>query len=220
MAYSPYVVRQGDHLRRLAATRGFDPEVVWGDASNAQLKALRVNYNVLLPGDILQLPDPVQTLIALEMGTTNTFTAPIAKPCTLTHTFLSDDDTPVANTGYTTIGAVDDQTPRATDANGTATFDVPIDADSVQIVFENGATYLLNVGHLDPAITPSGAGQRLINLGYLDVAGPLSDDDGSRADRDQCFRVALSAFQADNGLPSTGVLDDATGQKLAQVYGS
>ncbi|MGO9342320.1 MAG: peptidoglycan-binding domain-containing protein [Acidimicrobiales bacterium] len=218
MPFHPYVVRQGDHLRRLAADGGFDADTVWNDPANAKLKDLRTTYNILLPGDILQLPDADPNWVALDTGTTNAFTAPANKPLTITHTFVCGD-APATTVNYRTVGAVDDDTPKTTDENGKATFDAPVEAESVQIVFEDGSSYLLNVGHLDPAATLPGAEQRLMQLGYLDDVGDLTDDEDGRAERDQCLAVALSAFQAKNGLPCTGALDSATVQKLADVYG-
>ncbi|MGH7298491.1 MAG: hypothetical protein ACRELB_26360, partial [Polyangiaceae bacterium] len=167
MPSHPYVVRQGDHLRRLAAQNGFDADTVWNDPANCDLKKLRGTYNVLLPGDILQLPDPNPNPVPLQTGGTNNFTSPPVKPCSIKHTFVRGTE-PLANVQYRIIGGVDDATPKTTDANGAATFDVPVDADSVQVVFKDSSSYVLKVGYLDPAATPSGAAQRLMHLGYLD----------------------------------------------------
>ncbi len=216
--FSPYVVRQGDHLRQLAAKTSLDADTIWGNPANADLKTLRVTYNLLLPGDILKLPDADPNWITLETGTTNTFTAAAQKPCTITHTFVGGDG-PIANAAYHLFGSTEDDTPKTTDGNGTATFDVPVDADSIRVLFDNGSSFELKVGHLDPVATPSGAEQRLIQLGYLDEGDDVSDDDGSRANHDQCVAAGLSAFQADNDLPATGALDATTAEKLAQVYG-
>jgi hypothetical protein len=221
MPNRPYVVRQGDHLLRIAYDHGFDADAVWKDPDNAALKKLRVTYNVLLPGDIVQIPDGDPKWTSLKTGSTNSFTAPAAKPCTIKHTFVLDDG-PLANAKYRLQGSVDDETPKTTDGDGTATFDVPVDADAVQITFEDAGTYLLMVGHLDPVATPSGLEQRLIQLGYLEPAGDGgddADDDGALVDREAVVADALSAFQGDSGLPVTGTADDATNQKLAQAYG-
>jgi len=40
-AYTSYIVRQGDHLEKLAHLLGFDAVKVWGDPKNADLKTLR-----------------------------------------------------------------------------------------------------------------------------------------------------------------------------------
>jgi len=216
MPFHPYVVRQGDHLRRLAAEYGFDADEVWNNSLNADLRAARGTYNILLPGDIVQVPDSDPDPTHLETGATNAFTTPAHKPCTITHVFVRGDD-PVAGTQYRVIGGVDDA-PKTTDDNGTATFDVPIDADAVQIVFADGSTYLLKIGHLDPVSTPSGATQRLMHLGYLGEPDDAPDAEDN-SNTDQCLAAALTAFQASNDLPSTGALDDATVKKLGEVYG-
>jgi hypothetical protein len=218
MPFHPYVVRQGDHLLGLAAAGGFDAETVWNDPANADLKKLRVTYNILWPGDILQVPDPDPSWTPVQTGTTNAFTTGEHKPLTISHTFKRGD-APMANKKYRTLGGTSDDASKTTDDQGKATFDVPVEADSVQILFEDGSSYVLLVGHLDPATTLPGAEQRLLQLGYLDDVGDLTNDEDARAERDQCVGVALSAFQAKNDLPSTGVLDAATAQKLAEVYG-
>jgi Putative peptidoglycan binding domain len=218
MPNRPYVVRQGDHLRKIAVANAFDADTVWADPANADLKKLRVTYNLLLPGDVVQIPDGTPAGTPLDTGATNTFTAAAAKPCTITHAFVRGG-VPVANATYWLVGSVDDSTSKTTDGNGMATFDVPADADSVQVRFQDGSSYVLMVGYLDPVATPPGAEQRLIHLGYLDEGDPVDDDDASRAGHDACVALGLAAFQGDNGLPPTGVLDDATAQKLASVYG-
>ena len=53
-----YTIKQGDHLSRIARQFGFqDFNTIWNDGQNARLKQLRQNPNVLLPGDILVIPD-------------------------------------------------------------------------------------------------------------------------------------------------------------------
>ncbi len=55
----PYVIRQGDHLAHLAHKFGFDPQAVWQDGSNDELREARPDPNILCPGDVLYIPDPV-----------------------------------------------------------------------------------------------------------------------------------------------------------------
>jgi Putative peptidoglycan binding domain len=219
MANRPYVVKQGDHLRRLAFQNGFDADACWADPDNAALKKLRVTYNLLLPGDVVQIPDGTPKWTSLNTGATNTFTANGAKTCTIKHTFVVGGG-PLANAKYRLVGSTDDDTPKTTDGDGTATFDVPVSAEAVQVIFERGGTYLLNVGHLDPLATPSGLEQRLAQLGYLDSTGDVDpEDEGAWADHAAIVAAAVSAFQGDNDLPVSGTPDDATTQKLAQMYG-
>ena len=52
----PYVVRQGDHLRSIAFSRGLDPDAVWQGDANSTLRKQRPNPDLLAPGDVLFLP--------------------------------------------------------------------------------------------------------------------------------------------------------------------
>jgi hypothetical protein len=213
----PYVIRQGDHLLRLAVANRFDADVVWNDPANAALKKLRTTYNVLLPGDVIYLPESDPRWLPLKVGTTNTFVATL-RICTIKHAFLNGGS-PLANLPYRVVGTgLPDGPPLTTDGHGTATFDVAHYVDMVRVVFESGLALDLRVGHLDPASTPSGCDQRLVQLGYLD-ARDETDDPAPKAARPQWVALALAAFQTDNGLASTGKLDDATAGKLAQAFG-
>ncbi len=72
----PYVVRQGDHLAKLAYQFNFDANIVWNDPKNANLRQVRPNSNILSPGDVLYIPDQVPPALQnLAVGTTNTFVA-------------------------------------------------------------------------------------------------------------------------------------------------
>ncbi len=53
----PYVIRQGDYLRKLAHALGFDADGVWSHPKNADVKKQR-DPNLLHPGDILYVPNP------------------------------------------------------------------------------------------------------------------------------------------------------------------
>ena len=48
-------VMQGDSISSLAMQAGLSWETVWHDVKNAELKALRKNPNVLMPGDMVFL---------------------------------------------------------------------------------------------------------------------------------------------------------------------
>jgi ribosomal protein L16 Arg81 hydroxylase len=71
----PYIICEGDYLAKLAHQFGFDADTVWNDPKNAQLQQVRPNPNILLPGDVLYIPD--QTVAkpqqSVTTGTTNTF---------------------------------------------------------------------------------------------------------------------------------------------------
>ncbi|MCL2448292.1 MAG: peptidoglycan-binding protein [Polyangiaceae bacterium] len=208
----PYVVRQGDHLAQIAAARGLSPDDVWNLPDNADLKKLRRTYNVLLPGDILYLPADKRPFLPVKLGQKNVFVATL-RTCTITHTFVVDGQPlsgatcHVLDVGGTPLVAP----PPVTNAVGAVTFEVPVSTDRVQVVFDSGLTFVLAVGHLDPASSRSGCVQRLQHLGYL-TTGHSNSPEWSG--------FALSAFQRDHSVKPTGVLDPATAEKLAEVYGA
>jgi peptidoglycan hydrolase-like protein with peptidoglycan-binding domain len=76
---------------------------------------------------------------------------------------------------------------------------------------DQGYTFTLQLGDLDPIDEMSGIDARLINLGFgpPDVEDSLSDDDRAEA---------LKAFQDKFGLDVTGELTDATKSKLQDLH--
>ena len=75
-----YIVRRGDYLTELAHRLGFDAEVVWNHATNAGLRGLRTNPNMLAPGDVLHVPtDETPQPMRVLPRTTNRFVATVPK---------------------------------------------------------------------------------------------------------------------------------------------
>jgi hypothetical protein len=103
-----------------------------------------------------------------------------------------------------------------TDSDGLIKCSIPPNARSGQLTLEPGTdnelTMTLRLGRLDPLTEVCGVKERLAHLGY--DCGDLTDDltDG--------FAMALSAFQEEHGLPTTGEVDDAVRDKLKELHGS
>jgi hypothetical protein len=169
----PYVIKDGDFLLQLAFQMGFDADTVWNDPSNADLQGLRSDPNILLPGDVLQVPDPPDPNTqappaTLTPGSTNNFVAADPPTVSLTHTFTGDDTTSYASMAYT-VQELPQLTGLQTDENGTVTFQAPVTLQTTTIVFtESGDTWTLALGGMDPINTISGMFKRLQNLGYFD----------------------------------------------------
>ena len=70
----------------------------------------------------------------------------------------------------------------------------------------------VNLGHLDPVETFSGAQQRLANLGFPSPDATSEDDDE--------FVSAVTLFQTNYGLRITGYADSDTRNKLRDAHGS
>src|SRR5258706_12719858 len=72
-----HVVKQGEHLSQIAKQHGFfDFRLIWDHPKNAKLKALRLNPNVLLPGDLLHIPDKEPKKESRPTGARHVFRIP------------------------------------------------------------------------------------------------------------------------------------------------
>jgi len=212
-----YTVQQGDHLSKIAKDNGFtDYTVIWDHPNNSDLKKLRQNPNILLPGDEVFIPDMEQKQ---ESGTTDkkhTFTVD-KKTLKLRLTLQDMYEKPVAGAQCALL--IDGQVFQlTTDSNGKLEQEIPLDAKEGTLTIRGDQTPFANdvipikIGHLDPIDETSGQVARLNNLGYS--AGKL---DGSDED---AFQSAVEEFQCDNGLTVDGICGSHTQSKLRQVHGS
>lgn len=215
MPMHPYVIRQGDHLARLAAERGFDPVKVWNDSANEGLRAVRASPQVLAPGDVLYIPEPKpRTPMAVTVGASNRFKMTVPR-ATIRVSFARHGRRH-ANAAFRVDGFRGAPIEGTTTAEGLAEFDLPLDVRAATLTLvEARLVYRLRVGGLDPASEASGARSRLRHLGYLPTHGhaPSSAEDSANE-----LTRALRAFQIDHGLEPTGQLDSATQAALAEAH--
>ncbi|MBI4954461.1 MAG: peptidoglycan-binding protein [Myxococcales bacterium] len=106
-----------------------------------------------------------------------------------------------------------------TSADGRISERIPADATQASVTVWLGQPpagaaerWTLELRELPPAATFAGAMQRLRNMGYH--PGVVGDEP------DTATREAVGRFQHDHELPVTGELDDATGDKVAEVHGA
>lgn len=212
-----YIVKQGDYLQKVAHALGFDPDKVWTDPQNADLKALR-DPDILCPGDILFVPDtdPPPTN-QVSQGASNDYTADI--PVATFNLVFKGEDQPLANEPYFVEGL---GTPQegSTDGDGKVTLKVPVHLRECRIVFpDKGIGYPVRVGDMDPIEEAAGVRKRLQHLGFR---GQDDEDSGDMSEDGMLARdgFALLLFQAFQGLPTSGTLDDATKAALLKAHGS
>ena len=208
----PYVIRGSDYLSKLAHKFGFDADAVWNDPNNSDLRKLRTNPEILLAGDILQVPEssfeppPAQPLV---IGTTNTFTAPAPPTVTIKHKFVGVDPSIYASKAYT-VRELDDLKGLQTDADGLVTFEVAVTLESATIRFtETGEEWTLAIGGLDPINSTIGIFQRLQGLGYIGEAKEFDMGDG--ANNLDILRDGLRALKA-SGANASGSSSPASQQ--------
>lgn len=201
----PYVVRAGDTLGRIARASGHTPDAIWTHPRNADLKDLREHPEVLLPGDVLHLPDAPPEGLSFQQGGENRYTAEVRTA--VVRMTLRREGTALANEPCVLLGAGE---PRELQSNGDGVVELtlPDRAELVELVLvDRGVKIPVAVGHLDPLDTLSGQRQRLQHLGYLERTNP----DG--------LSKAVTAFQRAHGMAATGSLDDDTLTALGRAHG-
>jgi hypothetical protein len=193
-------IRQGEGLSSLAAAYGLLPETIWNDPANAELKRLRGDGNVLLPGDIVTIPDTIAKSLPAVAGVRHRFRARNV-PARL-QLRLTVNGEPRANQHY--MLKIDGQARYGkTDADGWIDIAVPPAAKEGRLVIGSDRRgLLLRFGHLDPVTEPAGVQARLINLGFLRRA--------ASGVWDAATRNALRRFQQKNSLAVTGEHDAET----------
>jgi hypothetical protein len=208
----PYVVRQGDYLKKLAFARGFDADEVWDDPKNAEIKNKRKDPNLLHPGDLIHLPTAKREGLSLQKGTTNSYTAKL--PRVEVQLRLSQEDGPLANEPYELLG-LGAPVQGTTGSDGAVQFLAPVTAREVELrLLKRGTVHMLRLGDMDPIDEASGVWKRLAQLGYDPGTPP-----GEPGATEEALADALRAFQADRGIEPTGRLDEATRRELVEQYG-
>lgn len=201
---------QGDCISSIAFDNGLFWETIWNHPENQALKDQRKDPNILLPGDVVFVPDKRLKEADLALTATHTFRMK-GVPAKL-NLRLMVDGKPRANQPYTFYldGRV---ITGLTDPDGYVKRSIPPNARQAQLVIGEGddrMEYDLALGHLNPADALSGVQSRLRNLGYY--SGPI---DGSMS---ETTKLAIEAFQASSGLEITGAADEPTQDKLRNSH--
>jgi hypothetical protein len=208
-----HVVRDGEFMTQIAAKLGRDPEALWSDPSNADLKANRRHMDILCAGDIVHIPDEqAPEGLPIAKGTTNRYQAKV--PRVTISIIARDGGTPLADEPYRVMGA-GAPIEGTTDGDGRLTFKFPVHVREAEILLpRKGLSFPLDLGGMDPVDEASGVLKRLANLGfYANARGP---DGGTE---EEALRAALIAFQRANSLAATGELDSSTREGLMALHG-
>jgi N-acetylmuramoyl-L-alanine amidase len=203
-----HVIQQGESVVGLSERYGFFARTIWDHPRNAELKKKRKDMNVLMPGDVVFIPDLVEKQVAAATGRRHRFRRKGVPAVFRLQVF--DFETPRASQDYTFT--VDGRAVEGkTDDRGVLEEYVPPNARAAELVIgPDRHTVSLRFGFLDPMDEPSGVKKRLSNLGYDPGASDGPIDDRARA--------ALRAFQRRFKLPVTGEPDDATLKKLEEMH--
>jgi hypothetical protein len=199
---------QGDCILSLSREFNIPWHTVWNDPANANLKKLRRRPTILLPGDVVVIPDKQQKQEDRSTDASHDFQVERAKAMLCLQLF--EEEKPRANQqfrilvdGVATAGATDDQ--------GKLEVPIPFDAQRAQLrIGPDAAFYALDLGFLDPITETSGLQGRLQNLGYY-----YGEVDGIFGDITQ---RAITLFQLRFGLQVTGQPDSQTLAKIEEIH--
>jgi N-acetylmuramoyl-L-alanine amidase len=208
-------VVQGEHLSGIAESAGLPRDKVWDDPSNAGLKSLRKNPNVLLPGDSVVVPDPVPAEFSRPTDVTHKFTVSKDK-LDLCMVLVDCYEKPIAKAScLLRLGAT--SVTVTTDGNGRLQQKIPASLKTASVTIQDpqtpyqGTTIPIKIGKLDPVEEKTGQQARLSNLGYYPGEVGGTDDDA--------FESAVEEFQCDHNLTVDGDCGPQTQAKLKQVHG-
>lgn len=209
--WEPYVVKQGDHLEKIAFLRGCDAETIWSNGKNTELAAKRKTGAMLLPGDIIHVPLDAPPALELAKGTSNRYTATIPTVPVAVQLQLHRNGKRVSGDQPFEVHGVGPRVVKGTsEPDGTVRFEAPILCREAEVRFPKlGVVMPVHIGGLDPVEERSGQKQRLRNLGYLPGGGEVSE---------AALATAVARFKRDHGLPPDGIVDDATRDALGGAH--
>ncbi len=236
-----HTVRQGESVMSIAHENGFLWETLWNHPKNARLKAKRVDPDVLMPGDVLHIPDrgekkesasPDQLQKFKRKGIPAVIRVVLRKPKEEPDEKVDREaadpseykeqepkpgkDEPMKDVPYAVYADGKKVKEGKTGGDGKIEAKVPPAARGAWIVLNPGTprerTMNLNIRSMDPIDEVPGVCKRLNNLGY---PCPVEEKEITPPVAD-----ALRAFQQANGLDPTGKADGNTKDILKRVHGS
>jgi hypothetical protein len=218
-----HIIQAGDWLGELAQRYGLGHwSHIWNDAANAELKQLRKTPDLLMVGDLVQIPDEAPPEIQVAAGRRAVFLMR-----------ASDAVLRIRVAGLARFieffGPIEyELTLGDTAIRGNLTEDGQVlevelhdDVRTGTLVLMGAQRFDLTVGGLGPATEPRGALARLENLGFVaELRDPQSSGDEPSVGAVDPLTAALVAFQERMGLMPSGRLDDDTTRALVDSYGA
>jgi hypothetical protein len=197
-----YRAREHDCISRIAFRFGYLPETIWNADENAELRSSRTDPNTLAPGDEIVLPGKRSKAVSISVDARHVFRrrgAPERLRVQLLlegkpragHDYMLEVDGSIVQEGQT-------------DPDGWVVAPISPDARAARILLRRGIEALeLQLGVLRPLVEddPRSIQQRLASLDYYHCE---SNGHGSE------LELALSRYQSDRGLRTTGRLDAET----------
>ncbi len=203
-----YQVKQGDCIFSIAVEHGFFADTIWNHPNNAELKKEREDPNVLMPGDVVFVPDKQLKEVSEPTNQVHKF------KCKNTPKILSIQlkyiETPLKNLDYT-INIDGQEKKGKTDGEGWLKQPISPNAKVAKLTLSDGTQFQLKLGNLDPVDEITGIQGRLNALGLYEssINGQL----------DEKTKFAVALFQLLNELEVTGETDETTKDLLIQLSG-
>jgi hypothetical protein len=203
-----YTAKQGDCIFSIAFENGFFADTIWNHPNNAELKKQREDPNVLMPGDIVFVPDKRLKEVSEPTNQVHKFRCKNT-PKTLRIQIVRLG-IPVKDMEYK-VDIDGTEKEGKTDGEGWLNQAVAPNAQRAKLVLADGSEYELKLGHLDPIDETTGIQGRLRSLGYYEgsLNGQLDDE----------TKEALKVFQRSNDLEATGEADGQTKALLIKMTG-
>jgi N-acetylmuramoyl-L-alanine amidase len=208
---SRYEVTLGDCICSISFERGFFRGTLEDHPKNAELKAKRKDLTMLLPGDVVYIPDMTNKQVDAATNIRHRFRRK-GVPEVLHLRLLHSDGNPRTDQVYK-LQVDGCQYEGTTDINGAIRHFIAPNAKLGELILpaENGdETYTLQLGRMPPPDEIRGVQARLHNLGLF--AGDLNGE------VDEETRLSILRFQDLNHLPRTGEPDDKTKATLERCY--
>ena len=209
-----HTVQNGDCISSIAYENGLDEVYLWNLAENSDLKSLRKDPDVLLPGDIVYVPEPRQRNSGAPTEQKARFRRKNV-PAKFLVAFEMDGE---PRSDENVKVEVDDIEAGEFTTDGKGSIEVPIKPNASKLIVtfttneSNPEVHEFDLGGIDPLDSIRGQKARLANLGlFIGEVDESADDE---------LKDSLSRFQKRHGLRETGSADTATLDKLKEIYGS
>jgi len=214
-----HTVKEGDCMLSIADQYGFFWESLWGLPENAALKAKRKHPTVLMPGDVVFVPELREKEEPKPAEATHKFKEK-GIPGRLRLRLLSGGE-PLAQQDFR-LSVDGELFSGKTDADGhvlavDGAKELKIKPGARQGKLKIGTDqgeYILDLGWMTPIDEVSGAQARLHNLGFTPGGIDNGWGDGTK--------LAMQKYQKarkDDGLKKTERLDDKTRDSLERAFG-
>lgn len=204
--HTEHVVSDDEGISAIAERHGHFAPTIWDDPKNSEIRELRTDSDILVPGDVLWIPPLREGSVTVPTGKRHRFRRRGVPPKLRIQLLRNgepraDEPFELAIGGQTIQGR--------TDAEGK--IDVFVPATSTEgTIHVGGEEIRVRANALRPVDTDEGLVQRLRNLGFL-----------GREDRDddpEALAAAVGAFQTSEEIDATGEADDDTRERLRAVH--